>query len=167
MKKKIQQGFSLLEVVIAITIFSVFVSVFLTGQGQNIADSEIMIQEVKLKSLCQKKLADIMQNPPSFTGIIPPAEEKDYEDEPDFRYKIQYKEFILPNFSAFSGQEDDQANTDANNQTIQEKIFNQIRDNIKSAIRQVEVTVIHKKTGLTYILTTWIRNKNARFKVNT
>jgi prepilin-type N-terminal cleavage/methylation domain-containing protein len=50
------QGFTLMEVMIAISIFAIFASVFVTGQGYNLLDSSSLKDEILLKDICENKI---------------------------------------------------------------------------------------------------------------
>ena len=69
MKHK-QDGFSLLEVMIAMTVFSVFVAVYVTSQGYNISDSTLMREELMLQTLCENKINEIIISPPELRDSL-------------------------------------------------------------------------------------------------
>ena len=49
------KGFTLLEIMIAMTVFSLFVTAFVVSQGNNLADLSICDLSINLKTLLQKK----------------------------------------------------------------------------------------------------------------
>ena len=55
-----QSGFTLAEILIAITLFAFFIIAFLKNQGQNIYDSTFLKEEIILKELCENKLNEII-----------------------------------------------------------------------------------------------------------
>ena len=77
-------GFTLIEVMIAISIFSIFAAVFVTGQGYNLLDSSKLKEEIILKDLCENKINDIIVNPPELRDSLTLTKEtKDIEADHD------------------------------------------------------------------------------------
>jgi prepilin-type N-terminal cleavage/methylation domain-containing protein len=100
-------GFTLIEVMIAISIFTVFATVFITGQGYNLLDSGQLKQELIMKDLAENKINEIIVNPPELSDSLTLAPEtKDFETNPDYQYKIEYKKFFVPDMSKISGDND-------------------------------------------------------------
>ena len=65
-----QKGFTLLEIMIAMTVFSMFVTAFVVSQGNNLADSSNMRSEYQLKNLLEKEINEIIVNPPEYTPAL-------------------------------------------------------------------------------------------------
>ena len=65
-----KKGFTLMEVMIAISIFAVFATVFVTGQGYNLLDSSKLKDEMLMKDLCENKINEIITNPPELRDSL-------------------------------------------------------------------------------------------------
>jgi len=65
-----QKGFTLIEVMIALAIFGVFIVAFVSGQGGNILDSTSMREEQRMFTLANNKLSEIINNPPEFSESL-------------------------------------------------------------------------------------------------
>ena len=50
-----EKGFSLLEVMIALTLFAFFATAFLSSQGYNVADSRLSEEQLILQQLAERK----------------------------------------------------------------------------------------------------------------
>jgi prepilin-type N-terminal cleavage/methylation domain-containing protein len=161
-----QSGFSLMEIMIALTIFSVFIIVFLSNQSYNISDSIQMAEEVKVHHLCQSKLNEIFLDPPDFTDSLDGKKEtktfkiKGYEG---YSYRILYKKLKLPSFDKLAPPSEDLQK----GQSAQEKmVMEKLKENIEKVVWQVEVTIINKETEYEYTLSTWIQNLKAEVDLN-
>lgn len=156
------RGFSLLEVLIALTIFSVFAAVFVTSQGYNLANSELLREELLLRELCANKLNDIITKPPEFRESLTLSfEVKTFEEYKDYEYKIQYKRFKIPNLNKIMGKEEDNSDSDDDG-GLKTKVMENVIKNIEELVWQVEVTVKNKKTNFNYALTSWLFNHQAK-----
>jgi prepilin-type N-terminal cleavage/methylation domain-containing protein len=89
-----QSGFTLMEVLIAITIFALFATVFVTGQGYNLLDSGKFKDDLLLKDLAENKINEIVVNPPELRDSLTITKEtKAFDSNPDYQYTIEYKNF--------------------------------------------------------------------------
>ncbi len=166
-RKKINHaaGFTLFEVMIAIAIFAVFATVFVTGQGFNILDSSKLKNEMILKDLCQNKINEIISNPPELKESLTLTKEtKSFENNPDYQYTTQYQKIFIPDMSKLknSADEDDDQKKQSD---MEKRIYNVFKENMEKMIWQVEVEVKDKLTGDTFRLTTWLYNQNAEIDV--
>lgn len=165
------KGFSLFEVLVAMTIFAVFATVYVTAQGYNVSDSEKLRNEIKLKDLCENKLNEIITNPPELRDTLTATkEEKDFEKEPNFRYSIQYKKFVFPDVTNFKNSADEDNGNKAEPETkeaqLEKKLFKVFKENMEKMIWQIEVKVTDKNTNNSLSLSTWLYNHNAEVKVD-
>ena len=165
-KKLTEKGFSLLEIMIALTIFSVFITVFLTNQSYNISDSTQMEEEIKVHHLCETKINEIFLDPPDFTDSLDGKKEvksfklKGYEN---YSYQILYKKLKLPTFDKLTPPGDELQK----GQSEQEKIvMDKLKENIEKVVWQLEVTIKNKDTDYEYSLSTWIQNTKAEIDLN-
>lgn len=161
MKPTNSKGFSLLEVMIALTIFAVFITAYMTTQGYNITDSIRLQEELKLRTLCESTINDIIVNPPEFKESITLTEEtKAFEDAPEYEYSIKYEKFVFPDLSKIQGE---LAEEEVGQAT--EIIAKNVKEAMELLIWQVRVTVTNKDTGFNYSLTTWLYNKDGQLQL--
>lgn len=179
MKVKSESGFSLLEVMIAITLFAFFITAFLTTQGYNVTDSENSEQQLVLHSLAERTMNELMINPPRFTNATQNSKEvKKFEDSQyaNFEYELEIKKLVIPDFGQLfsqGGSSEDQdnayysASNRANRNTNLEKIiFEELKKNIERILWQVRITVINKENGMSYSLSSYLTDYNQRVQLN-
>lgn len=171
---KNNQGFSLLEIMIAFLCFSVFFVVFISSQTKSTQDSYFMDREVTLTGLAERVINELTLNPPTFrdTLTIAPETKQFPESElADYQYIVEYKKFEIPNlFDMAQSQDEDGKQTQAQAQggaDAYKNVFNQITEGIKNIIWQVRVTVKDKNDGLSVSLSTWLKNEDAPLKIGT
>ena len=163
---KHQAGFTIIEVLIALTIFAVFASVYSASQGYNFIDSVNLRQDLKLQELCTNKLNEILLDPPALTESLTLSEDvKTDENDRNFEYHIKYARFKIPDLNLILGNENDDDQQDMN-QAMAKKIGEQIKKNIEESIWQVEVVVVDKTTQRSKRLATWLTNRKAKIKIN-
>lgn len=159
-----EKGFTLIEVMISLAIFSVFIVAFVSGQGYNIADSTIMKEENKLRLLAEQKIFEIIASPPDFTdGLTIKKEVKEFENDKDFTAKVIYKKLKIPDLSALSPK-DNLEDEDAAAAGIEKKLFDNISKNLEKIIWQVEVTVENKYSKRNFSANSWLYNYKAKIK---
>ncbi|HAZ12412.1 MAG: hypothetical protein A2X86_15855 [Bdellovibrionales bacterium GWA2_49_15] len=167
---KNDKGFTLLEVMIALTIFAVFAVMFVAGQGGNLADSLQMREESLLRILCVNKINEILNSPPEFTEQLTLSKEtKTFEDYSDYSYTLEYKKLKIPDLAKLAAKPGDEEaeNSEEGAQTsssMNNTILKNIKENLQNMVWQVQVTVTNKKTGFFYTLSAWPYNKAAKVK---
>ncbi len=155
------KGFSLLEVMIAMTVFAIFITGFMVSLNNNEADSISFKNENFLNKLCQNKLNEVLLDLPELEESLTLTSKTgnfDEEGYPDYEYKITYKRFEIPNLN-FSESEESKNN-------YENKVFELMEKNFKELIWQVEVQVKKKGTDFPAILSTWIYNKEAKVEIS-
>ncbi len=182
---KNEKGFSLIEVVIAITIFSFFVTAFLTGIGYNVTDSSLSEEQLKLQLLAERKINELYLSPPKFTNLVTTGfkETKTFEEEDytGYEYTMEIKKMEMPDFSQLFSQKGaatDEAN-EANdsdyfnennkyqrNASVEKMIFDQLKKNVEKVIYQARVTITNKETKYAYSLSTFITNYDEKIQIN-
>ncbi len=161
------KGFTLLEVMIAMTIFAVFITAFVAIQGNNLLDSSMMREEATLQRLCINKINELTLHPPAFSEALTlTPETKTFEDFPNYQYTITYKRLEIPEFNKIQGINEEDSGEVDNNQAIEKRIYDQVAKIIKEAMWQVEVVIENKDTGYKFSLATWLRNKSAKVEIN-
>ncbi len=159
-------GFTLFEVMIAIAIFAIFASVFVTGQGYNILDSSKLKNEMLLKDLCQNKINEIIVNPPELRDSLTLTKEvKDVDGYPNYQYSIEYKKFTVPDMTKLQNSADEDEE-DKKQSSFEKMLYDTFKENMEKIIWQVEVVIKDKTTEDTFRASTWLYNNNAEVNVN-
>ncbi len=158
-------GFTLIEVMIALAIFATFVVAFMTSQGMNIASSGLMREDILLRDLTEQKINEIIENPPDLReNLLLAPETKSFEDYPEYEYKIEYQKFLIPDLSKIRGNTEE-GSEQSEMAVLQSRLFNTVKDNIEKMVWQVRVTVRNKETDYSFDLATWLYNKEAQVKL--
>jgi len=156
-----------MEVMVAIAIFSVFATAFVTGQGYNLLDSSKLKEDIRLKDLCENTINEIVTNTPELREALTLTKEtKDFEKFPDYRYTIEYKKFFVPDMNKIAGKEKDDNKSDDQESALEKRIFQTFKENMEKMIWQVEVTVENKLSKEQFKLSTWLYNQNAEVKID-
>ena len=166
-----QDGFTLVEVMIALTLFAVFTTVFIMSQASNQSNSSLMAEDIKLHNLAEMKINEILLDPPKFTNStdnIKDTKAFTIEGYKNYKYTIEYQKLEIPNLSQLTGKEEgeDNPNGDSRNNAIQKMVFEKLKENIEKMVWQVKVTVENSETKYAYELTSWIENKEAKIDTN-
>lgn len=178
-----ERGFSLLEVMIAITLFAFFVTAFLTAQGYNVSDSELSEQQLILQQLCETKINELVLNPPKFQNLMENNKETKTFEESEFKnyeYTLELKRLTIPDFAQLFGQkggvtQEAQDNYDGNylnqnsnqrNSSLEQMVFTELKKNIEKMIWQARVTVTNKESKLNYSLSTFLTNYDEKAQLN-
>lgn len=167
---KSNSGFTLLEVMIAILLFTTFATVFVTSFGYNLVDSGKLKEDILIKDLCENKINDLITNPPTLSDALTLSKEtKDIEGYPDYQTTVEWKKFFTPDMNKIAGKADAEAATDEDNQkaAMEKRIYTVFKENMEKMIWQVEVTVKNKFTGEIFVLDAWVYNSNAEVKIGT
>ncbi|MFT6632198.1 MAG: prepilin-type N-terminal cleavage/methylation domain-containing protein [Bacteriovoracaceae bacterium] len=171
MVKKIiqgQKGFSLIEVMIALTIFGVYVTAMIISQSNNVGSSIRMAQDLVLHNLAEMKMSEALLGDKEFsettendiqTGTF------DIEGFKTFKYKISFKKTEFPDFSQIMGQSDDE-DGDNKSSAVQKLIFEKMKKNVEEILWQIKVEVINSDTEQTYELNSWVNKSNAKIDTN-
>lgn len=181
--KKSQSGFSLIEVMIAVTLFTIFASAYLVSQGYNMSDSALSEEQLQLHALCERQMNEVLINPPRYTNALENTKDtKDFEEEEwaKYNYTVEWKRLKVPDFGkifANQGNEQgasaendnkyyDQDSGTARNSSVEQMIFNKLKENIEKVMWQVRMTVTNKETKYSYSLSRWVTNYDEPLQVN-
>lgn len=166
------KGFTVMEVIVAFSLFAIFAAVFLQTQSQNIFDSFRMNEELVLKQLCEGKITELLINPPEFKSSLHEKKEtKSFEldNYEGYSYTIEYRQFKTPdleNLMMQSQQEDeDQDETRKKQIEMLKSVFQTVQKKIENVFWQIQVTVTNKETGEAYDLSTWFLDPKAKFNL--
>lgn len=179
------RGFSLIEVLIAVTLFAFFVTAFLTAQGFNVSDSQLSEEQLMLQQLAERKINELYLDPPKFenlsVGGLKETKKFEEKDLANFEYTLEIKKLTIPDFSQLFGQKGgvseegqdayegdylNQGNGTKRNANLEKMVFEELRKNIEKIVWQARVTVTNKETQYTYSLATWLTNYNERIQLN-
>lgn len=179
-----EKGFSLLEVMIAITLFAFFVTAFLTSQGYNVDDSRLSEEQLVLQQLAERKITELVLDPPKFNNTTANLKETKTFEEADFKgyeYTLEIKKVTIPDFAqlfaqqgqdnadAQNGDQSDYYNEGTKNQrnaALEKMIFEELKKNIERILWQARVTITNKETKYTYTLSTFLTNYNEKVQLN-
>lgn len=184
MKLKNESGFSLLEVMIAITLFAFFISAFLSSQGYNVADSVNSEQQLELHTLAEKTMNELLINPPKFTNAQKNSIETKKFPETEysqFEYDLEIRKLEIPDFGQLFAQKGqggeeggsgndssyyNNANKANRNSSTEKVIFEQLKKNIERMLWQVRITVRNKETRMSYSLSSYMTDYNQKVQLN-
>ena len=160
------KGFTLIEIMIAIAIFAVFVVVYISGQGINVLDSIHLREDAMLQRLAQNKMNEIVVDPPELRESLTSRRDvQQFEDYPGYSYSVDIKKLEIPSFEGLTGEENQDQEQQSNN-AVQKAIYNQVKDNFERVLWQVEVVVSHEDSQRSYSLATWLIDHNAQVRFN-
>lgn len=178
------RGFSLLEVMIAITLFAFFVTAYLTSQGYNVEDSRLSEEQLILQQLAERKINELILNPPKFSNATANTiETKTFEESEykNYEYTLEIKKLTIPDFAqlfAQKGAASDEAKDSYDgdyysegakgqrNEGLEKMVFEELRKNIERILWQARVTVRNKETQYNFTLSTFLTNYNERVQLN-
>lgn len=178
-----QSGFTLLEVMIAVTLFTLFAAAYLVSQGYNISDSMLSEEQLKLHALCERQINEVLINPPRYTNALDNTKDtKTFEDEEyaNYSYTVEWKRLTVPDFGkifanqgAQQGSEEGSENKyfdddkKANrNSSLEQIVFDKLKENIEKIMWQVRMTVTNKETKYSYTLSRWVTNYDEPVQLN-
>ncbi|OIQ17969.1 MAG: hypothetical protein BM556_11130 [Bacteriovorax sp. MedPE-SWde] len=165
-KNSKQHGFTLIEVMIALAIFGVFIVSFMSGQGYNVTDSASLRRELQLKEYAQLKINELLVSPPELKeSLTLRPETGKFEENEQFKFEVTYKRFKVPDYEKLKGNEESQEE-DASS-SLQKKIFETVKKNMEEMVWQIEVTVIDTTTDYRHSVSTWLTNEKIEVKLDT
>jgi prepilin-type N-terminal cleavage/methylation domain-containing protein len=187
MMKRAQGGFTLMEVMIAVTLFTTFAAAFLVSQGYNLSDSALSEEQLKLHMLCQQRMNEVLINPPKFTNALENLKEtKPFEEDgfEAYSWTIEWKRLKVPDFakifaaqgqagaggdSADSGDDNkyfDDDTKSGRNSGVETMVFDKLKENIEKVLWQVRLTATNNDTKYSYTLSRWVRNRDEPIQLN-
>lgn len=184
MRGQAEKGFSLTEVMIALTIFALFITAFLTAQGYNVSDSEVSREELILQTLAERKINELIMDPPKFTNADKDKKETKTFEESEwqaYEYTIELKPLVIPDFGQLFGQKEgvgeegrdsyegnyfDDSNNSQRNANYEKMIFEELKKNVEKILWQARVTITNKETKYSFTLSTYLTNYNEKVQLN-
>ncbi len=182
-----QRGFTLLEVMIALTLFALFASAFLVSQGYNVSDSALSEEQLKLRMLCEQKMNEVLIKPPPFSNAMQDLKETKTFEEKEYQgytWTVEWKRLKVPDFAklfaaGMQGKDGENTGEDANkyyddansgqrnqNQGLEKMVFEKLKENLERVLWQVRFTVTNKETKYSYSLSRWMTNHAEPVQLN-
>jgi prepilin-type N-terminal cleavage/methylation domain-containing protein len=170
---KSNSGFTLLEVMISLTLFGVFIAAYFMTQGYNISDSILNQEQLTLQMLAEKQMNEIIIKREKLTNAqVDLKETKTFEEKEysNYQWTLEYKKLEVPDFGKIfsaaqgaDGEAGEDAGDDTSNLTSADKknslnqvIFDRLKDNLERILWQVRITVTNKETKYSFALSRWI-----------
>ena len=164
-KKKIfsnRSGMTLMEVMIAVFLFAVFITAFMSGQGNNILSSVRMKDDLYLKDLAEMQYNLTLLDPPDFSKplVDKKTETKTFEDFPGYEYTLTYQQIFIPDVEKILGVSAEEQN-DPNRQN-EKKVLEEFKNNMEKLVWQISILVTNKETKMSYELAGWTYYSDAK-----
>jgi type II secretion system protein I len=156
------KGMTLIEVLIALALFSTFIIAFMSGQGNNINTSIRFKEELQLRDIAEVILNEQMIEPPEVKITagnvkIDPIQSrkfKTFEDNEQYEYAINTYKISIPDFDKIVDT-GDKSQEENQQQGTEKLIYNKFKENMEKLVFQIIITVRHKTSGQVYDLSTW------------
>ena len=160
-----RKGVSLLEMIIAMSIITIFGTVLLTGIGGNVFRSEEMRAELKMVELLELKINELIIDPPKFRKNLLEelTDEKEFEDFPGYTYSIKMHPFMFSEYLAALGQGPESEDFEDGGE-LYRRIYNLVSKNLQKMVWQVEVTVTHTESQRSQSVSTLLHNRDANIE---
>ncbi len=161
MKKNSQGGFSLFEVLVAISIFAVFFIVFANSFFHNQRASTELNQELAMSSLAEKVIRETLVAMPALSESLHKSNKKETFEAPnqDYTYTVEWSRLEFPNFGELMNAANPEEEASAN-QSIMNQVFKQVQEATKDVVWQMRLTIIHTASGREYPVSFWVKNPN-------
>jgi len=157
-------GMTLMEVMVAVLIFSVFITAFMTGQGNNILSSARMKEDLLLKDLAHMQYNLTLLDPPDFSREIKDikTETKAFKDYPGFEYTLSYVPVFIPDVEKILGTSEEDRNDP--NRAMRKQIMLEFKENMERLIWQISIVVRNKQTQGSFEVSGWLYNPEANVR---
>jgi prepilin-type N-terminal cleavage/methylation domain-containing protein len=162
-----EEGFTLIEVLFALAIFSAFLLGISVTISHNVSSSILLKEDLNLHNLAELKMNEVLLGKREFTAATKAdVDSGSFEIEGLERYKFEVRisptEF--PDFSQIMGKSEDQEASSGD--AIQKLIFDKLKKNLEEMIWQVNVKVTNTEDDYSYELHAWINKANPKLDTN-
>lgn len=162
-------GFSLVEVLIALTLFAVVSAVLSVTVTTNLNSSRLGRIDITLHNLAEFKMNEVLISNREFTTATNNSEDTgnfEIEGYKEYRYKVEIRKMELPDLAAIMGQTEDEQNRIETQETqVRKRVFAILKRNLEEIIWQVRVEVTSPDNDF-YELTSWVEKGNAQIDRN-
>ncbi len=174
-QKDCNKGMSLLEIMVAITLFSIFAVFFIGTQQFQIKRAMSARDKVDLLYLCDLKFKQTLFNPKIISNLVlvdtTPDKTEGIFEEPytDYRYTIEYYKFFFPPLEELQGMPLSEGEGVVEIDTVSAKILKTTKELLEKNMVQLKVSVTHEKTKKTTSLETWLSvpiDGSSKFKIS-
>jgi prepilin-type N-terminal cleavage/methylation domain-containing protein len=167
MKDYQESGFSLFEVLVAISIFAVFFIVFANSFFQNQRASTELNEELLMSNLAEKVIQETLVQLPPLTESLHKSNKKENFEAPnqDFSYTIEWARLEFPNFGDLMNASNPDAEPSAS-QSIMTQVFKQVQEATKDTVWQMRLTIIHNTSGREYPVAFWLKNPGKEITIS-
>ena len=157
-------GMTLLEVMISLAIFSVFIVSYMASQGYSIKDSTDLREDIKLRELCLQVIDETTVDPPVFReSLTLSPETKKFEDDEKYTYTKLWKRLTIPDIQKIQGSDPlEQEGKQDQQGALQKRIYDNVKKNLEKMVWQLEVTVKSEITENKFVLSTWFYDDKAK-----
>lgn len=163
-----QAGFTLLEVMIALAIFSFFLTSAIFSLSYNVSSSILLKEDLNLHNLAEMKMNEVMIGRKEFTNATEndvDSGEFDIDGFENYKYEVKITRTEFPDLAQILGNQVE-GEEDNTSDPVQKILFDKLKRNIEEMIWQVSVTVTNTQTDYSYELKGWINKTNPKLDVN-
>lgn len=169
MKKFIysKSGFSLFEVLVAISVFSIFFVVFSSSFFHNRSASIDLNEELKMSTLAQTIIKDVLVELPPLTESLNKSNKKQNFEDPnlkDYSYTIEWSRLEFPNLVELNNMAN-QGEDNNQNKSMINSVFKYVQEATKDVLWQLRVTVLNASSQKQYPITTWVKNPQKQISI--
>lgn len=153
-------GFTLFEVLIAISVFAIFFVVFSGSFFHNRSASIELNEELEMATLAQTTIKKILLEMPPLTESLHKSNKKEpFEEQElkDYYYTVEWSRLEFPNLVELNNitNQDDKSSQD---KSMSNTIFKYVQEATKDVLWQLRVTVVHSITQKKYPISFWVKN---------
>ncbi len=163
-------GFSLIEVMIALAIFAVYSVGIIFTQSANIDSSVRLKSDLITQNLAILKMNESLVDIKKFTNATEKDTDSgnfDIEGFKQYKFLVEYKKNKFPDFSALIGKSDEEGESAPDQQSaVKKAIFEKLKTNMETMLWQIRVTVTNPETKTSTELTSWVTNRDAQIDTN-
>jgi prepilin-type N-terminal cleavage/methylation domain-containing protein len=173
-RKTTNAGFSLMEVMAALSLFAVFFVVFASVMIANKNDSMELSEDLEMLALTERVLQETILSQTSFSdslttkGLAKKFEEPEFAD---YEYELEWATLELPNLKelfTMGNQGEGASGTQSSTSSLPSvllPVLDQVDQSLKKMIWQLRVALKKKSNGKIYTLSTWLRNEDIQWKM--
>lgn len=173
--KDYSKGMSLLEIMLALTLFAIFAVFFIGTQQFQVKRAMNARNKIDLLYLCDLKFKETLFNPKNISSMVlvdttPDTTEGTFEEPyQEYTYKIAYYKFFFPPIEELQGMPNGESGAPLEIDTVSAKILKTTKELLEKNMVQLKVSVIHEKTKRTTSLETWLSvpiDGSSKFKIS-